>query len=103
MSLNKAKYHLKDGSGIVVGLVEIEKAIGQTWVGEFIESDEFSKYAPLFLEHESYVEDQIFPLSDEVEKKIDNLSFSIKEISGKNPDIRVFDLQIMHGRVSFKI
>lgn len=103
MSLNKERYHLKDGGGIVIGLVEVEKVIGQTWVGGFIKSDAFSKYASLFSEYESYVEDQIFPLSDEIAGRIEDLSFSVNGISEKNPEIRVSDLQIMHERVSFKI
>ncbi len=92
---------LLDSSGQGLGNITVEEIRDELVLGRFFPGREFAGIRHLFLEHEKYVNEQVFSIVDELEGDIADLELQIG--SGGNRE-GIHDVQIMNQTdISFRM
>ncbi len=88
-------FYLKNTTGHCLGTVYVQRIEENLVLGRIEHGPNFHLYSKLFHEHEMAVNQQLFSIVDELERKIDALGWYICLI-GSNEQLEVYDVQIMN-------
>ena len=100
MPLTKSKIvKIMNSQHICIGSIEDPCTRGQLISGTFTPTQDFEKYKKIFLDLEYAANNLLFTHADQLEKKIKELAFYA--LTPNNRRVRIKDLQIMEGQISW--